>query len=631
MSTGIAQLQRSHHFSPLPQHYPPSNYPYEFGLDSPLLAVPHHDSTDAPPETELGKRLRRPYQYAYPLQSPSSIPDRTPSSQSPASRIDVSEHMLRRKTPSGTLAAGYDGTPVEWTKRPHAIKHILMPTSGVEGPPLDHFSPGPVLDGYAAYSTPAIPANINEHRAWPCNGSTTPQTEGVGFISPISRESGSSQWGRKVPQPPGLDSMLNQSPLPQQPYYSMGFHPVPTVMHPVWPLNFGPAASSEQGLYGSYWSNGSFIPYRPAAVRDVRFSPAMKGWHGNEVFDNQTNIRKPDGWSSGSQGTAQKTRLHTTVNDEENHWSTQRSDSQFMDDFCPPRSMWTMPDQGYPLDQIRPGTEQIQLAPLVYQPKPSSRMRTDLNRDDGLWSPVHSPSSSSTFQLERRIPETNLQFKEKVLAWAHRIYITLLASLHQSRKHAHSKQNFGDRHTSNACIYPRPPGQPFPASRPTGGTSQKIHPGTKGALQGGTDSTLLHQKFAACAVQVSDGQAEDGEKSPWPRSENPFLDGGKNSGEIRHPVKQRIKPSHSVQSPRRLAEYAGRHHALMSPTFISSPHANSPSSNAKAALEILTRLCQESDWQWTDGLLLGGCLAYGLADYDKALQWYSRVLECDPK
>ena len=538
--------------------------------------------------------------------------------------------MLRRKTPSGTLAAGYDGTPVEWTKRTHAIKHILIPTSGMEGPPLDHLSPGPVLDGYAAYSKSAIPANINEHRSWSWNNNTALQSEDVGFISPTGRESSSGQWGRKVHQPSGLDSMLNQSPLPQQPYYPMGFHPTPTVLQPVWPLNFGPTASSEQGPYGPYWPNGSFIPYRPAAVRDLRFSPPMEEQHINEVLDNQTNIRKPDIRSSGLQSTFQKPKLHSAVNDANSHWSTQRGGSQFMDDFGPPRSLCTMLDRGHSLDKIQSGTEQIQLAPLVYRAKPSE-MRKDSNRNDALWLPVRSPSLSSTFQLERGVPETSQQFKEKVLAWAHRIYITLLASLHQSRKHAHSKQQISDRQSSNGCIYPRPPGQHFPGSRPPGGTSQKMHPGTRGARQGGIDSTLLHQKFAACAVQVPDGQAEDSDKSIWPLPENTILDGGRNSSENWHSGKQRIKPSHSAHSPRRLAEHAGSHHALISPTFTSSPHGNSPSGNAKTALEILTRLCQESDWQWTDGLLLGGCLAYGLADYDKALQWYSRVLECDPK
>lgn len=45
----------------------------------------------------------------------------------------------------------------------------------------------------------------------------------------------------------------------------------------------------------------------------------------------------------------------------------------------------------------------------------------------------------------------------------------------------------------------------------------------------------------------------------------------------------------------------------------------------------MTKLCQETDWRWTDGMHLGGCLAYGLGHYQKALRWYKKVLEMDPK
>jgi tetratricopeptide (TPR) repeat protein len=42
-------------------------------------------------------------------------------------------------------------------------------------------------------------------------------------------------------------------------------------------------------------------------------------------------------------------------------------------------------------------------------------------------------------------------------------------------------------------------------------------------------------------------------------------------------------------------------------------------------------MCQETEWQWTDGMHLGGCLAYGLGNFQKALRWYTKVLEMDPK
>lgn len=54
-------------------------------------------------------------------------------------------------------------------------------------------------------------------------------------------------------------------------------------------------------------------------------------------------------------------------------------------------------------------------------------------------------------------------------------------------------------------------------------------------------------------------------------------------------------------------------------------------SNAMTALELISRLCAESAWAWIDGMLLAGCLAYGLGNYNDALTWYSKILEIDTK
>lgn len=56
---------------------------------------------------------------------------------------------------------------------------------------------------------------------------------------------------------------------------------------------------------------------------------------------------------------------------------------------------------------------------------------------------------------------------------------------------------------------------------------------------------------------------------------------------------------------------------------------NSTTANAMSALEMLSHLCMESGWEWIDGMLLGGCLAYGLGDYPKAMRWYSRIIARD--
>ncbi len=64
---------------------------------------------------------------------------------------------------------------------------------------------------------------------------------------------------------------------------------------------------------------------------------------------------------------------------------------------------------------------------------------------------------------------------------------------------------------------------------------------------------------------------------------------------------------------------------------IPSDRAPLPSSDATVALQVLSKLCQEANWLWVDGMLLGGCLAYGLGEYHKAWRWYSRVLANDPR
>ncbi|RAL60057.1 hypothetical protein DID88_000683 [Monilinia fructigena] len=57
----------------------------------------------------------------------------------------------------------------------------------------------------------------------------------------------------------------------------------------------------------------------------------------------------------------------------------------------------------------------------------------------------------------------------------------------------------------------------------------------------------------------------------------------------------------------------------------------SPPANAQEALDLLTTLCEESNWTWIDGMLLGGCLAYGLEDYNRARDWYEKIIVIDPR
>ncbi|KAH6890029.1 glycosyl transferase family 41-domain-containing protein [Thelonectria olida] len=50
---------------------------------------------------------------------------------------------------------------------------------------------------------------------------------------------------------------------------------------------------------------------------------------------------------------------------------------------------------------------------------------------------------------------------------------------------------------------------------------------------------------------------------------------------------------------------------------------------AKSSLEMLNSLCEQSGWNWSDGMLLGGCLHYGMEQYEEALEWFSMIITLD--
>ena len=72
--------------------------------------------------------------------------------------------------------------------------------------------------------------------------------------------------------PGGLDSVLNQTlPLqPSQRYYIQQGSTIPTALPAALRTNWGPTASAGQEYYGPYWPDGTYSPYRPAAVRQQR-------------------------------------------------------------------------------------------------------------------------------------------------------------------------------------------------------------------------------------------------------------------------------------------------------------------------------------------------------------------------
>lgn len=359
----------------LPPFVPADN---RVGLGSESLA--RNGSLNHPSRSFLSSK---PSSYPYPRPTAAVAPSQMLHPKSQLSVPENAEHMLRRKTPNGTLAAGYDGTPVEWTERSHAHKHILLPAANPERQVPYTNSPDE-LDHRIWVNRFGASTQAEEWRstAWKRSTVSSPEGHHPRFLSDRDHRShfARPQWAGA----PSLDSMLHQAPAMQQPFYPpAGFHPIPTVLQPMWPPSVGPTTSNPTGPYGPYWPNGSFEPYRPAAIRDVRFdahgtninennpsdAPAMAHdvalWSSN---DGRNDHRKPDGFIGHGQ------------------WVSRHHDKPPADDFIVPL------EERAPLrydhaNTVRDGSEAMQLVhrgqlnSLLFPPFPFFKFSSTLKAD----------------------------------------------------------------------------------------------------------------------------------------------------------------------------------------------------------------------------------------------------------
>jgi hypothetical protein len=411
---------------------------------------------------------------------------------------DPAEHMLRRKTPNGTLAAGYDGTPVQWSSKAPALKHVLLPLSASSS---------------AQYAAPL--GNVpDEHRprqrsnslGWSYN--PTPShfggTNSAGVDLRINSDP--MNWTNVPPMTFTQHNVLDHLSMQQQAatYYPNNGMQIPTVLQPAYQPSPGPTASNDGGLYGPYWPDGKFVPYRPAAFRD-------QGYHySNNEFDLNRGF--------------------------------QHQQSNSPAEFLPPFR------------------------------------QSSFNVD----------SAQTTGRPPFALPDNATQMHDPV-------FITPHHSQQSKKENKQARQSNGFKPHSKNSIYPKPPRQPTSHL----GSSHWIESYPKSA-----DSDPSSPRRHVGALLSNSHRTNS--FSGW-QSNGEF-------GEAR---------------PSRISNQEVPHY--VSPFQIPNPSPSSPLSKAKEALEMLTTLCEQSGWRWIDGMLLGGCLAYGLEEYHKALEWYSKILALDPK
>lgn len=448
--------------------------------------------------------------------------------------------MLRRKTPNGTLAAGYDGTPVQWSSKAPALKHVALDPAGQN----ETHATSVMHDPRAIRRSATLRQSYGYQQA-----SKTPRFAPTGRDT-RTREDRSSwhQFPSNFPQVV-CDQIITQHASTFYPNQSMW---VPTVLQPAYQPSPGPTASNDGGLYGPYWPDGRFVPYRPAAMRDERGHP-QQGMPMNRPYSQQTLPSTERLPPFRSVSIDQETTL--------------------------------LPHLGHPLVNVL-GKDVYRPQTLCVSSLPHGSGASFLN--------VSEESGRPTSHAHSKIG--NLHFKEKALSWAHSIYVDLLTFLHRTRKVTkQTRQTIGSRPFSKNSIYPKPPRQPAPFS---GLGHWEISDGTE-------TSNLIPQ-------------SRDGQASIRSRS-SPNLNFGRWQG-IGNRNDNRFTGPPNQDMPH-----------YISPLQASPQVVASPLNQARDALEMLTTLCDQSGWIWIDGMLLGGCLAYGLEEYQKALECYSKIIALDPQ
>lgn len=509
------------------------------------------------------------------------------------------ENTLRRKTPNGTLTAGYQSD-----EGPHPHKHQVIPRNIPANP---HVSD---------------PASVSNKRTFLQHQ----QQRQHGYQPPFYPEN-ATNWASTPNQQhpmsfPVMDSVLNQMPQhqfnPVQQYYAPT---QPTFLQP--PFQYlGPTASGGQGTgpYGPYWHDGTYVPYRPAPVRDPRFyQHPHGGWLGSlpgSQYAPQASLYLPNQGYETQALNAHGIGAPLGLQPPFNATYAQQAYGQAVNPALSNYGSFSIEPPQYPPQSIA-----YQHPDQAYTHHPHHGLE-DVNAEFG-------PSSPNGRQRDR------------TFVWALQQYRDLLAFIHHTKRQQQAaRQADGKtRVAQRPSFYPQPPklsraGHSFHGNRRKSITIPKEDLDKR--LRRSSDPTSSH---SAGKGSPSDGLDGDDVDTPKAQSPTNFSSSTQQSDDR----EQCFIPKRELHTGNQAHHGSLPHHekvrtlrrssgsAIQSALSSGIPQDNLPPSRANNALSQITKLCQETDWQWIDGMHLGGCIAYGLGNYQKALKWYSKVLEHDPK
>lgn len=485
-----------HHGHPMPDH--PSHY---HGAPSHLpQPSPPFDDTDSTPR-------------AFAIRTAQHIPalHRITSSFTRLHAHDHVEHSLRRKTPSGTIDNGYDGSLTHLASGPPPLKHMIVPTSSKIFPTAVVHRP----------SNPSVGQVLPQARAgtWPYPGAAPSSrfdlgTDGLNGALGMPRG-----WGQGNPNA-ALGPLMGDGavfPPPQLAgnYRASGLQPL-----------LGPGY--QQPLSQTVYSPGPF--QQPAVWGD--------GNLGYRTFVPLANNYTPQN-SVDSAFMAPQSTIH--------HGLTNAAGLGQAHPF-------SLPLPSHPLDD---GFARYGQNHLAHQAAHAGRHMVSMTPGPGYLA-----KAVATGELG-----SAARFREWALQSAHKNYNDLLYYLTSAKKAGHRRSGSGSRSSSKMVVYPKP------SIASAGSGSGAAQP-----LSGLAEVTASH------------------------------------AHQIVHPQKEAAARAFA----------GGQHHQTYQ-------EVGSPILNAKASLEMLSTLCERSGWKWVEGMLLGGCLHYGLERYDEALEWFKRIVSLDQR
>ena len=605
MFTDVVSAHQPHHFHTSSRSH--RQNPIDNAFASPVrprTARPTHQAC-----TERGgnrQTASQPQRYvAHPIQRPLAFSTQPSYADLESASHDDAEHMLRRKTPNGTLAAGYDGDPKDLDVKPHAMKHLLMPRSYEFDTIRNQF------EAPKAHTDPLLPSQLDQsYMAQSFDGRR--HARHAGYPNQIRSVKFTSANGSAAYQAQGVDSVLDQGLFSQHNLGLANGQHVPTVLQPMWPPCVGLTSMNNTGPYGPYWPDGVYEPYWPAPLTDPRYCPQNRAG----------SIKDMNGALTGT------TRLagHEPGRDYQNQECRGRVDHNLSYlDSRPYSEMGRTHQRGLFSSQPQPVTSVLHNGYSATSQGLSSPQIE--RRSQNRYGVHHLDRALHGVSAQPADEGNSAQFKEKILTWAHRIYVSLLSAINNSRRSESNSQHQGERYFPSN-LYPKPPRQPYFQSC----IETMQVPTSKGKGQGlmlesslETPSTRAFSHHTSHLQRPTDnayGAALDPQSTQsaggktWTQ---PLQNGKRQSASTR--------TGQTQSSP--FYNYPYKHSNLGG--NVGPQQDQLPAAAASNAIEMLSRLCSESGWKWTDGMLLGGCLAYGLGDLTRALKWYCKVLNCDPK